>query len=341
MIIKEKLAVLPMGYCINLIKIRGRQYCITASEDRDGEMLLIDTQTKNVQKVAGLAGGVMSVLPIPEREGEFLAIQRFYPVFDSKEAEIVHCRLERLVGEVLPASVRTVAKLPYVHRIALTGSPGARKLVAATLCQSKEYTDDWSQPGAVYEYCLNENLEVLDRKLLLEGIHKNHGMFQYQKANGTYVLVSGTEGAWAIDAQGGTRKLCGEPVSDLCMFDVDGDDRDEMICITPFHGDTLKVLKKSGDGWDTLTEEKLDFGHAVWCGLCGGTPVILACSRGGERNTVLYRPFWNGGRLNMDSIHVDLDVGASNILVQQQGDAVVLYAANHGRNETARYTIQL
>lgn len=341
MITKEKLAVLPIGYCISLMELQGRQYCITASEDRDGELLLIDTQTKSVQKVTGLSGGVMSILPIPEREGEFLAIQRFYPVFDSKEAEIVHCRLGHLDGETIPATVRTVADLPYVHRIALTGTPQARTLVAATLCHGKDYIDDWSKPGAVYSYRLDSELNVFDRRLLLDGIYKNHGMYQYRKTGGMYVLVSGEQGVWVIDGTGACEKLCNEPVSDLCMFDVDGDGMDEMICIAPFHGDTLKVLKKSGDAWITLAQEKLSFGHAVWCGLCSGAPVILACNRGGDRATTLYRPVRSGEKLDLTCVDVDLGVGATNIAVQPQAQGLVLYAANHGCDETARYMIEL
>lgn len=341
MIVKEKLASLPMGYCIGLMDLGGERYCITASEDRGGGVLLIHTQTKRVQRITGLAGGIMSILPIPEEEGGFLAIQRFYPVFDSARAEIVHGRLKSLGGETLAAEVRTVAELPYVHRIALTGAPGARGVLAATLCRSKAFTNDWSQPGAVYEYRLDRHFQAAGCRLLLDGIHQNHGMYEYRREGGSDILVAGEEGVWAVDARGGTQKLCGEAVGDLCMYDVDGDGTDEMICITPFHGDRLRILKKGAQDWQTLAEEPVNFGHAVWGGSCGGAPVVLACSRGGDRAIALYRPVWERGHMRLERAEIDADVGASNIAVRQQGGAVVLYAANHGRNETARYTITL
>ena len=47
---------------------------------------MIDTETKAVSELEGLAGGVMAVIPIPEHEGEFLSIQKFYPIFDSRKS---------------------------------------------------------------------------------------------------------------------------------------------------------------------------------------------------------------------------------------------------------------
>lgn len=340
MIVKETLAELNMGYCISMMQINGRTYCITASEDRDGEILLIDVVTKSVQKIVGLAGGVMSIVPVPEEPATFLAIQRFYPIFDSKEAEIVCCRLDTLEGAVLQAQVETVTKMPYVHRIALTGKPGARKIVAAALCCKKDFIDDWSSAGIVKEYLLDGQLCCIDERLLLEGIHKNHGMYLYEKDGQSLTLVAGEEGVWSIDCDGNTEKLFDEPVSDLCMYDLDGDGEDEMICIAPFHGNCLKVMKRTAGKWDCIYESPVDFGHAVWCGPCGDAVVILSCSRGGDRCTRLYRLGWKGDAMTVDTEDVDQDVGASNIAVDIQKTGLILYASNHGINETARYTIQ-
>lgn len=93
MIKREKLALLEYTYSINLIEIDGVEYCITASEARSGDILLISTGDGSIQKITGLKGGVMSIIPIPEENGGFLAIQRFYPIFDSAQAELVHCRI--------------------------------------------------------------------------------------------------------------------------------------------------------------------------------------------------------------------------------------------------------
>jgi len=177
MVKKEKYADLYMGYCISLMEVGEKTYCLAASESRDGEILLIDTETNGVQKIRGLQGGMMNVIPVPEEQGAFLAIQKFYPIFDSKAAEIVYCKIQSFEGEELEADVSVVDYLPYVHRIGLTGEEGKRKIIAATLCHNKEYQDDWSFPGGVYEYLLDENMGMKAKRMILDGLHKNHGMF--------------------------------------------------------------------------------------------------------------------------------------------------------------------
>ena len=340
MIVKEKLAKLSMCYCITLMEYRGREYCVSASEERDGEIVMIDTETKQTGKIYGLSGGVMAIIPIPGKDGDFLAIQKFYPVFDSREAEVVYCRISGEFGETMKAEVETVVCLPFVHRIALVGEPGNRKLIAAVLCEDKECVEDWSKPGAVYEYALDENMRVTACRVLLEGITKNHGMYTYRKQGGSYLLISGEQGVWAIDGRGNTRKLCDEPISDLCMYDVDGDGVDEIVCIAPFHGNAMKVLKKAGNGWSCIAEEEISFGHAVWSGQCGRGALLLSCSRSGDKCTRIYRPC-GAGEFCLEKMDVDEGVGASNIHMKETDGTLVLYAANHEIGEIARYYIEV
>lgn len=341
MIIKEKLTCLSMCYCITLMEYQNREYCLSASEERGGEIVMIDTETKQVSKITGLAGGVMAMIPIPEEEGAFLAIQRFYPVFDSKEAEVVYCRINGNVCETMQAEVKTAVKLPYVHRIALAGEPGERKLIAAALCADKDYVDDWSKPGSVYEYTLDAKFQAVGKRTLLSGITKNHGMFTYEKKGGSYILVSGEQGVWAIDSRSDTQKLCDEPISDLCLFDVDGDGMDEIVCIAPFHGDAMKVFKRLESGWSCIAQEEITFGHAIWSGPCGGAPLLLSCSRGGDKCTRIYRPCGGDGEFGLEKMNIDEGVGASNICVKEKDGTVLLYAANHEIGEVARYLIEV
>lgn len=338
--LKEKLAKLSMCYCISLMQYNGQEYCICASEEKDGDIVLINTENKQVMNIKGLSGGVMAIIPVPETNGGFFAIQKFYPVFDSVNAEIVYCQLEGDAEEEICLSVTRVAKLPYVHRIALTGKDGERKIIAATLCTEKKTTDDWSSPGAVYEFTLDQQMKVTEKRTLLEGIHKNHGMYTYQKSGGFYLMISGEEGVWAIDQQGAAQKLLNEPISDLCMFDVDNDGMDELICISPFHGNAMKIIKFSEMGCEVIDEKPLSFGHAVWSGLCGRKCAILSCSRGGDKCTKIYTPSETDPGC-LEEIDVEEGAGASNIAVKEEKNGIVLYAANHENNEVARYYIEL
>lgn len=341
MVVKEKLASLDVCYSITLMNYNGREYCVSASEMRGGEIVMVDTQTKAVSKITGLAAGIMAVVPIPEENGGFLAIQKFYPTFDSKEAEVVHGVISGEIAPVMEAKVTVAAYIPYVHRIALTGRPGARKMIACTLCKDKAFTDDWSQPGSAYLYDLDADMKGTLEKTLVTGITKNHGMFTYEKVGGEYILIAGEQGVWAIDGRYNVSKLCGEPVSDLCMYDVDGDGIDEMLTIAPFHGDNMRIFKAADGGWQMIAEEPISFGHAIWCGDCGGAPLIICCSRGGDMSTKLYRPAKDDGAFVLESLSIDEGVGASNIFVKEDDGAVVFYAANHEIGQVARYTIEL
>ena len=253
---------------------------------------------------------------------------------------MVYARINGGIRPVMEAEVTPVVRLPFVHRIALTGRPGSRKLIAAALCGGKDSVDDWSKPGAVYEYLLDDEMQITSQRRILDGITRNHGMYTYEKQGGSYLLVSGDQGVWAIDEAGSTKKFCEEAISDLCMFDVDGDGIDEIVCIAPFHGDAMKVYKMTEGGWTCIAQEKISFGHAVWSGLCGGKTMLLSCSRSGDKCTRIYRPGQEEG-FCLEQMNVDEGVGASNICVKEMKGGQMLYAANHELGEVARYYIEI
>lgn len=335
MIKREKLALLEYAYSINLIEIDGVEYCITASEARSGDILLISTGDGGIQKITGLKGGVMSIIPIPEENGGFLAIQRFYPIFNSAQAELVHCRIVQAGEPELTAEVETVFELPYIHRFALMGHAGARKIIAGALCGGKAFQDDWSKPGFVNCYSLDSHFKPVQCTRLIDSISRNHGMFI--RPDGT-CMVSGDEGVWAIDAEMRVTKLLDMPVSDLFMYDLDGDGADEMVCISPFHGDRLSVLKEQSGNWTELCGCGINFGHSVYAGVCGG-PFVLSCSRAGDKRTDIWSFTCDSGRYALESSEFTSGVGAANIVVKSVGKSIVFYAADHGCGEVARYTV--
>lgn len=338
---KECLAQLDMAYAINIFRIGNKTYCICASESRNGKIVLIDCQTRAVHTINGLAGGIMSIIPIPEEKASFIAIQKFYPVFQSEKAEIV--KIHFIIGDTdeINAQVVPIAQLPYVHRIMLAGSPGRRKIIAGTLCQEKAYEQDWSTAGAVYLIDLSDNPHGNTRVIcLLDGIHKHHGMFVDPESN---VFISGEEGVFSIDVRDDTfitKKELSDSVSDLCLFDIDDDGEKEMIAIKPFHGDSLSFLRKTRNQWQCIAQDNISFGHALWCGKIEGKPYAIVCSRGSDKVISLYelKTDSEGGIAYVKST-IDSGVGASNIVVDQERGKTVLYTANHGANEVARYSI--
>jgi len=344
-ITKEKLADLYMGYCIASLTMDGRDYCIAASEARDGKVVLIDCESKALRYIEGLQGGVMSIIPIEEECGVFIAIQKFYPVFASEEAQIVKVRLrdwEDSEAGVVKADVKVLWELPFVHRIALAGTCEDRRILAATLCRFKKFTQDWSTAGSLYLLDFkNAQGENAEKKVLVEEIFKNHGMYQYTRDTGHFLYVSGEKGVFEVCQETwDVRHILDMPVSDLCLFDMDFDGEAEMIAISPFHGDELVLLDKSGNTWARMLTEKISFGHAVWCGTIGSRVYIIACSRGDGREILLYEIKRNlSGTVYLESVILDSNVGATNIMIRIENETTVLYAVNQGVGEVARYVL--
>ena len=112
------------------------------------------------------------------------------------------------------------------------------------------------------------------------------------------VLVSGTEGLFAADlARGGAdwgfERVMQSEVSEVAVFDLDGDGVDELITIEPFNGSALRVYRQEAGRWRTAWEGALEFGHCLWAGPFGGAPSVMASSRAGSRDLLLFR--WPGG----------------------------------------------
>ena len=335
---KKQLAVIDAPYAIQLISWKGRDYCIAASEERNGEIVLIDLESKRVQKVIGLKGGIMNI--IPDEDGSMFAIERFYPVFQSEKARIMRFTLNESDGDEIIADVELVADLPYVHRILTLDTPEGKKIVAGTLCETKAFEQDWSSPGSVY--IMPARAGALPERLP-ELIHKNHGMWRYNKNES--ILISGVEGVYELSLQEGRPKLSRimeREVSDICMFDLDGDGQDELITIEKFHGDEINVYSSKGDSWELLAHADVKFCHAIWAGIISGEPCILACNRGGDMETVMYKVHSSkGGEMQLSPEVIDSGTGGANLAVLQKDGAVLLMTANRNCGEIAAYALKI
>ena len=105
---------------------------------------------------------------------------------------------------------------------------------------------------------INENNQI---KLvpLKEDLLKNHGYCRVEK-DGVMSGIVGTEngifkvtppaekgGEWTVET------LTEDPASDMTFADFDGDGEDEMLVMTPFHGDTIKIDKKADGKYEYET----------------------------------------------------------------------------------------
>lgn len=137
---------IPGLYAVGEILLDEELYYAAASENRGGELYLVHSMTKEISELQGCQGGVMAVLGAAQ-ERAILCIEEFYPVFDSAGAKIVKAELER-TGKGWAASRRkTVAEVPYVHRIAQLTEEDGNFIAAGKLCKHKDCSDDWSLRG--------------------------------------------------------------------------------------------------------------------------------------------------------------------------------------------------
>lgn len=340
---QKALASLESGYAVAVTTLNKQLYYLAGSEAEGGGCMLISARTGRIHPLQGLSGGIMSIVPVPERPGAFLAIQKFYPIFRSERAEIVYVQMIPQQDGTVSCNVKKICALPFVHRITLAGSEGSRRIVAATLCREKQFIEDWSTEGAVYEIMLSDALNgTAVPNMIFTGIHKNHGMFQYQSGGSDVVVVSGEEGVFELalhrESVWSIQKILAEPTGDIWMYDIDGDGADELITIQPFHGENLRIYRRQGDRWEVLREFELRFGHSIWAGNILGKAYIFGASRAGAKELSVYR-VESGIDENcvIERKAVYEGLGIAQLAVCSEGDTVRVVTSNHGLNEVGEF----
>ena len=336
---KKKLSDLTLCYCVSALNYQGRRHFLVASE-KEYACLLFDEQGRQVDKIWDGPGGTMSAVQIPGSDGTFLATHRFYSPNNCKEAEIVLCWPQDGAWQV-----RAMAQLPGVHRFDILTSGGGSYLIACTIKSDYTCKDDWSFPGKVWGCRLPEDMSALpeDYRLpltvLKEGLVKNHGYSRHRDCG----IVTSEEGVFRFtppreaDGDWGIEQLLDEPTSDVLLLDLDGDGEDEMLTLSPFHGDTLKVFKKAQDHFVPVFVygKKIEFAHAICSAEWGGRNFAVIGHRKGDRD--LLAVSCRDGSYTVEVI--DHDVGPANALSAQIDGKTVILSANREINEIAYYTV--
>lgn len=336
---KNKISDLTLCYCVTTLQYQGKRHFLVASE-KEYACLLFDEQGNLLDKVWDGPGGTMSAVYVPGTDGAFLATHRMYSPNNCKEATIVLCWPEK--GEW---KVKTLAELPGVHRFDILTRNGVNYLIACTIKSDYECKDDWRFPGKVWACRLPQDLLGLpkDYRLPLEVIRepllKNHG---YSRDSGTGIVTS-EEGVFrftppAFPGEDWTvEQMLDEPTSDALLLDFDGDGKKELLTLSPFHGDTLKVFKKAERGYEKVFEyeKKLAFAHAICGAELNGKPFSVIGYRKGERDLLAVRYADGAYRVEL----LDRDVGPANALSFQLNGKTCILSANREINEVAYYTV--
>jgi hypothetical protein len=336
---KQHLCDLPFCYAVSHIKIDGRIKILLAP-DAYGPCYSIDSETFEREVVWQGPGGTMSMIALPGRNGDFLAVQRFNPGFEGQDAEIVYVRRrnDKWQSDVL-------FKLPYVHRFDILERNGVSYIICCTVCSKKKNVEDWSSPGTIYVAELPSDFSKPIHLIpIRDGMTRNHGYCRIENTGYASALTSCDQGVFEVSPppeKGGTweiHKILDEPVSDIAVCDIDGDGVKELAVIAPFHGNDFVVYRKTEGSYIRMYRYpgEFDFGHVVWGGTLRGEAVFIGGCR--EKDRELFLLQWKNGAIHAKII--EEGAGPSNVLVLPHEDGDLLVVANREISEGALYLVQ-
>ena len=333
--------VFPYSICVYDSERGKRVLCATESE---GKCISFDARTgEDAETVWEGPGGTMSI--VPDGADAFYATQAFFKGMRGGGSFVV--RAERRGDGTY--GIEKCFDLPFLHRFTVINVLGEPWFVGGTIADWKDTKDDWSRPGHIW---IGKMKDAAPAALPLPdgGIFKNHGMYTgpFDGRRNT-VIVTGTEGAFAVlppEAEGEdwqVKQILDREISDIRVYDLDGDGQEELVTIEGFHGDRMciyKRIKPSGGNADRDPEEEngrsryecvysfpLAFGHPIWCGKMLGKPRILIGSKQANSGLYVLTPKEGAERLTMDVQMIDELEECSNIDVFDDEDTFYIYAA--------------
>ncbi len=344
---KKRIGSQEKCYALGTLRVWDGDYLLAAAETR-AACSLIDMDGKIVAESFHGEGGVMTMAQLPGRQGQFLTTQKFYGPDDSRKA----CLSLVTVKEKGDWEIRKIMDCPFLHRFGILNRGAVNYLILCSLKSDQiEEKGDWRFPGKVFWTILPQDLtdygedRQLKAEILKEGLSRNHGFCLHQDPDGNEeALVFCEEGtflftppssagkAWAI------QMLSEDPASDGLLLDLDGDGKEELLTIAPFHGDSLKIYHLNEDGCYALIwtyPEKLPFLHAIWGGEIQGKASWIVGNRDGERLTLAITA--EDGAFCCQIL--DRGQGAANVLHYQKGGRDYILAANREVNEMALYAL--
>lgn len=342
---KIKTHELEKCYALSPLYYNGKEHLLVAAE-KVNKCLLFDLDGNLEETVWEGPGGTMSMVQLPGRGGEFLATHQFYSPNDSKNAKII---LASPRGKN-DWEIKTLVELPFVHRFDILTKDGASYLIACTLKSGHEYKEDWTSPGKIWVCELPSDLSGINEENQLkltpikEGLLKNHGYCRVEEDGNMWAAVAADNGIFKVippEEKGGewtVETMTTDAASDMTFADFDGDGVMEMLVMTPFHGDTIKIYKPVNGQYECVYTfpETYEFAHGIWGASIYGKGMAIIGHRKGKRD--LLACLHDGTRYIMETL--DGDVGPANVRVYAKDGKVRLVSTNREIDEIAFYEIE-
>lgn len=340
-IVKKHLDDIKRCYCASNINFDNRNHILLASEDPNVACNMYDGEDfENKLNVWTEAGGCMSIVPIPGKDKEFLAVQEFYLKVSPSLSKLVWAKY--VDGKWV---IKDLVSLPYLHRFGILNQDGINYLVVATIATSKKDKNDWSVPGRVYVAklgdCPEEGVEL---EVLVDGLYRNHGFYQ-TKVNGKDVAYFGSD-------QGIIKVSCPEKVGgqfrvdyilegkigEVAIIDIDNDGEDEIMTIEEFHGDHIQIYKKLDGKYQKVWQydNEIEFAHTIVGAKVANRNTFVCGVR--RKDAELFMVQCVDGEFVTTVI--EKGVGPANVCVVNEKDRDIIVAANHTANEAAIYYVE-
>lgn len=359
---KRHLVDLPRCYATTAITIQGEPTIMLATEG-EGAAYAWSGPDYSVQRTIWEGpGGTMSMVPIPGRDGEFLAIQKFFKLFQWDEAIIVWVK-PQADGTF---ATRQILHLPYIHRFDLFQVDDGILFLGCTLAEAKDTRDDWSRAGKAYAGVLPGDWDTpLQVRVLKDGLFRNHGYARSAWNGRTAGLITSDEGAFAfvpprtVAGEWAIERFMDWQISDIAACDIDGDGEPEYATIEPWHGQYFRIYKKIDGRFRKIWEhpEVSEFYHVVTGATLRGRQVFIGgCRRGTQQlfyvqsatpsmdTAVAQHTASPHGTTPpaaaLEAVIIDSGVGPSNIAVINEPGRDIIVSANREKGEAALYIIK-
>lgn len=341
-IIKQKLDDLDRCYCASHMDTKRGPKVILASEAYvDEGRPCYAYSGENFSKKELLwenGGGCMSIVQIPGRDNEIMAIQDFYLKETPSRAKLVWG-----VFENDKWTFKDLFYMPYIHRFTLSEINGEIFLVLATIADSKKDKEDWSTAGSIYAAKLPKDLnEKIELKKIKTGLFRNHGFYHYTTNNHNEIYFGSDEGIFKLKLTDNIddykfEHILDKPVGEIAISDLDGDGIDEILTIEPFHGDKIRIYDQKSDKLNMVYEyeNKINFAHALLATKFRGENTFVCGVRRVEEE-IFYIQYRDGRYV---STIIEKGVGTANLDVLNLENEDIIIAANHSKNEAAIYKI--
>lgn len=343
---KRVLGHLEKCYALAPITYQGEPHFLVASELARA-CLLFDQNGNQKDVVWEKPGGVMSMVYVPGTNGQFLTTHKFFSFNDASEAVI------SIVTPISEGSweIRTLVDLPFVHRIDIVERGGVRYLIACQLKSGHEYENDWRFPGKVFAARLPETLDGFDAAhqleltVLKDNMPRNHGYYRVMEGDVPTCVISAENGIFRFvppEHAGGEweiKELTPDSASDAVLVDFDGDSRQELGVIAPFHGEKVRIYHEDNGAFHKVYEygKDIPFCHGFYGGMLCGRPALVVGHRAGARDLLVFT-YDNESKTYMCQT-LDQGVGPANVMVYQKDGRDILISANREIDEIAMYQL--